>query len=183
MFNESKLASELKSAYKHGYRIMSVDGILYIITNYFIVKIPLEDVPRKVLGVLVEHIGYIPENCAISCSKNAANQTLIKESLHAMISANDFETQIFAYSTTLNFKSTFKLFQKENNEIVCIKEDLLGLLEIDSPPMINTSNTRAVWVGKAASNGTGMYLIIGVSPSKDDIQLNYLEQFDWRIKD
>ena len=142
----------------------------------------LEEIPRKVLGILVEHIGYIPYDCAIQCGHKVSNQTIIPESILPDIRVDDFIKQEFAYRTPLTHEGLL-LFQKNNKEIVGIDSDLLLLLEYRDAPMINKSNTRAVWVSKRENTGAKLMYILNASPSKDSLKLNYLEQFDWRIKD
>ena len=183
MFNERRLVAELKHAYKYGYNIYCKAGVLHIITTHFTIKTHLEEIPRKVLSILVEHVGYIPEDCAISCANEQTNQLLLEDALMPMVNISDFNEGQYAFNTRITYGASLKLFQKSNREIVGIDADYLSLLESPQPPKINISNSRAAWVGLGENTKSPLMLILNASYSKDNVQLNYLEQFDWRIKD
>lgn len=67
--NEKKLLASLRAAYKdHGYQVRKYGGYLELRTTGYTLQILEQYVPRKLLGLLVEHIGKLPEG-AWECRK------------------------------------------------------------------------------------------------------------------
>lgn len=61
MLNEKNLIKELKRAYKNeGYTVQRISQCFQIVTGYCAIAVVDDFMPRKVLGLLVEHIGEVP---------------------------------------------------------------------------------------------------------------------------
>lgn len=75
MINEKKLLRQMKQEWKEtGYEVFPVDGTTVIAGRAWAVQIPNNLVPRRVLGLMVEHIGEIPTT-AWRCRKDGTQAT------------------------------------------------------------------------------------------------------------
>ena len=182
LLNESKFAAELKSAYKYGYTVQFNEGKIFILTSSFVIKTHLEDLPRKVLGILAEHIGYLPNDITLYVSRGTDNQIVMPESIETDIRIDDFPEAVYAIPTPLTYKS-FSLFQKDDQQIIALNGDAIILLEAPRPPLINRTNTRAMWIDQSNIDASGIFLITTCMASRDSVQLNHLEQFNWKISE
>ena len=79
MIDEGGMLRVMKDAYKAtGYIVINDAGTVTIRTGVWMTQMPFRVLPRKVLALLVEHIGTIPEdNEAFKCSKDGGAQTLV----------------------------------------------------------------------------------------------------------
>ena len=71
MIDEGGMLRVMKDAYKAtGYIVINDAGTVTIRTGVWMTQMPFRVLPRKVLALLVEHIGTIPEDkAAFRCSK------------------------------------------------------------------------------------------------------------------
>lgn len=81
MIDEGGMLRVMKDAYKAtGYIVINDAGTVTIRTEFWMTQMPIRMLPRKVLALLVEHIGTIPEDKeAFRCSKGGGAQTLVFE--------------------------------------------------------------------------------------------------------
>ncbi len=78
MISETGLVRAMKSAWKEGGYTVTVRGeMIFIRYNVWEVLLPVKYLPRKVLALLVEHIGSIVKDGeAYTCSKKGGAQTV-----------------------------------------------------------------------------------------------------------
>ena len=79
MIDEGGMLRVMKDAHKAtGYIVINDAGTVTIRTGVWMTQMPLRVLPRKVLALLVEHIGTIPEDkAAFRSSKGGGAQTLV----------------------------------------------------------------------------------------------------------
>ena len=83
IISEKGLVRAMKSAWKAGgYRVADISGGAVIWTSDWCVRCGWHSLPRKVLGLIVEHAGIIPErDHALALMKNMDPQWILKESV------------------------------------------------------------------------------------------------------
>lgn len=81
MINEKRLCAAMKEAYKGGgYTVYTATGDIYLRGLSWLVRMPVEDLPRKALALLVEHMAIIPkEREAYRNSKAGGVQSIIAD--------------------------------------------------------------------------------------------------------
>ncbi|MFA9381493.1 MAG: hypothetical protein ACERKO_10595 [Acetanaerobacterium sp.] len=178
LIHEKALARELKTAWKNGgYRVVVREDYLYIISSAWAAVISADDTPRHILGLLAEHIGNLPGDQAMLIRKDTDNQMVMQQDMDQLleqIRRTDRET---ATPTQLIWKSRWRLYQKPDHSISGLDTELLGILQHqgDKPPLITSTGGGAKWQDHDST------VVIMCMSRKDNVHLDYLEQFDWRI--
>ena len=82
MIDEKKLVKALKSAAKAGYNLFVTEGkapLLYLFTPDWLLRLPMRELPRAVLALIVEHTGRIPEPGDCSAVYADGEQAILPE--------------------------------------------------------------------------------------------------------
>lgn len=61
LLDEDKVSAMLKKEHKHGYSIIVDENAVTVMTEKWMITMTRDQVPRKVLGTLVEHMGLLPQ--------------------------------------------------------------------------------------------------------------------------
>lgn len=134
MINEKGLLAAMKKAYKsRGYVICAYreddEKRYFINAHYWCVDIASNSLPRKVLSLIVEHIGDIPEGCTLEVTKTFGLQEVMKETvldLKEKITSDEGET---IKKTPLCFKNLQVWQVEENLEIVLLDPNFSSIVE------------------------------------------------------
>lgn len=134
LVSEKGLVRALKDAYRRqGYTVLNSGTELTIYTPLWFVRTTWEELPRKVLGAIVEHMGTIPstEN-ALYIKKDADPQTVLQD-----IVGQDVSTWLqddpgeLVYMTPVVYYGE-RVFQSGNMQCYAADELPLGIVEDDA---------------------------------------------------
>lgn len=153
--NEKVLLRLMKNAWRgSGYHVAQAGliGGLWIGTGRWAVLLHRDAVPRKVLALLVEHIGEVPQESAWRCSKAGGAQSMLLESeLRAIETVLDAEHEadpavIYYTGMTAN---GWELWQQPWNNRVSAYDPELADLGGETVPkaktMPETAGPALVW--------------------------------------
>ncbi len=179
LINEKALARQLKEAWRSGgYRVADLDGLMYIAAYTWAITIRTEDIPRKVIGLLAEHLGYLPDDTPVRVHKGMDNQTMILDELTKLFIDLDEGNWYPACATNIIWKDSWRLFQRADHNIHGVDIALLDLL--------NHAGLKGQEVredGKATRYCGDEEQTVFLMPMdrKDNLHLDFIEQFDWRL--
>lgn len=157
ILSESGLKRRLKSELKTGYNLYArEDGQILFIQGYeWFLVVQQMFLFRSVLGLLVEHIGYIPTNDSITVQKDREPQTIIPETAEDAIRAWQTvhkETRPAEYKPTLLYTATCRLYQNEDTKkIIHIPLQGLDMMERPAPPPLQIAPDCCMWNDEYAS--------------------------------
>ncbi len=180
LLTEQGLARELKNAWKHGgYRIMQQDHALYILAPTWAAIIDADEVPRKIIGILAEHMGELPCEQGMHIKKKWDNQYIVPGEMELEFARLEDKPSAEAVAISLTWKTGWRLYQKPDHSIHGVDAGLLELLNHGGlkPPMITVDGHMACW----QDDTTTVYICC--MSRRDNVHLDYLEQFDWRISE
>lgn len=90
IISEKGLCKAMNDAAAHGgykLRFNYDDDTLTVLTEEWLVNVETEKIPRKVLGLIVEHFGYIPEG-GCYCVRKKKDEVDIQNYMHATFSVD-----------------------------------------------------------------------------------------------
>ena len=177
--NESGMCRQIKAAYKGGYKIFTADDCLTIKTPYWLYRAEMKDVPGKVLGLLVEHIGTLDIAGGMLIAKDAPNQIILEEAIPDEINILQADYQSQTVEIPIIYKGVWQLYQSDIAQgIVGFHRKLLDMLDEFIPPLTNENLTSGILEDEGTTQS--MY-IQGMSHDQENVVMSHLEQFDFDI--
>lgn len=173
MVNENRLVGAVKDAWKHeGYQACIVDGRAIIKTGFFLVQIREEHIPRKLLGLLVEHIGEIPRRLWM-CQKGVPARLLTEDVPGDFADPNVVE----GLRTCLTLDG-YQVWQRRG-DLSC------ELFDGDLTAILDREDGEAFWMGSKddpslrIEQDTARLLIAGVRDLRRTMELEELGRSQW----
>ena len=174
--NEKRLLACLRDAYKKdGYQVRKHGGYLELRTEDFVLQIRESFVPRKLLGLLVEHIGKLPEG-TWECRKGAPASELMIDAAAAadIITAMSGDP---GRRTPLAMNGS-PIWQREH-DLECL------LLEADFTAILDREDREETYVGNRqepflrVEQETARMLVWGRIDRGHEVELKELSRFQW----
>ena len=178
VIHEKGLLSAMKEAYKNdGYEIecKETGGIkeIHIEAPCWYVMCVLKNLPRKVLGLIVEHLGEIPAPGQAFQIKKGQTQTKIitaGQDSFGGVTPDDFVNPARVVKTALVYRYGNIWQQRRGNKVFWINPDLEDIMLI---------NTAVVSPGEKVLTITGTVSTVAIKPSEpqkpeDKRMLDYL---------
>lgn len=172
--NEKKLLASLRAAYREsGYQVRKYGGYLELRTGGFTLQIREKFVPRKVLGLLVEHIGKLPEG-AYDLRKGEPASELTIDAAADMISARQ---GVPGRRTPLTLNG-FPVWQREG-DLECL------LIDADNSGILIPDDNEETYVGDRSDpflrveQETARLLAWGRIDHGREVELNDLSRCQW----
>lgn len=132
MIDETKAAAALKAAYKNGYHVEFSGEYISVRAGFWALRVKSEWFPSKLLGLIVEHIGAVPEpDTAYKLRKDEAPQC---EELDVEETAwekllKDIEQSDLIRKTDLTMGGD-EIWQEQNKlRCVCVDPDYSRIIE------------------------------------------------------
>ena len=183
LISETGLCSRIKSAHKYGYTITGYetqgDSLITIDGGDWIVQSYRELLPRKVLGLLVEHIGYLPENESLRIERKAANQVLMRDVADAPLAEYErIMSQIEGWvlgPIPFIWRDRWQLMQREDLQICAISLNTMTLIEPSRVVVPVQYDDCAVW----SMDGERVFARVS-TPVAIGETLSVLVSADWR---
>lgn len=152
--NEKGLLKAMKSAAKVGYKVVAQGDSFSVFSWSWYVHISKEKLPRSVLALLVEHIGFIPHDgdCLLVSAKEEV-QTVMRDTMDEEVRRWSFgETNGEARMVPVLYKGR-QIFQTEDRKCYAVEPGALGLLTRyaaleDSAVVLD--GKRMIWVGNGS---------------------------------
>lgn len=139
MINEKGLLRAMKNAYRGGgYEVAGYgeENTLFISGYGWCVRVPQKQCPRKVLALLVEHVGLIPEGEAFQVRKGEGAQDILLsvalgfENRVARLMGDDLPVKI--RKTAMTWKG-WRIWQKVESGIVLAFDSGLAAIGLGDP--------------------------------------------------
>ena len=139
MINEKGLLRAMKSAYRGGgYEVAGCgeENELFINGYSWCVKVPQKQCPRKVLALLVEHVGLIPEGEAFRVQKLDGAQTIV---LSMALQSKNSLCELFRREFPKDIRQTamtwkgWRIWQKSDTGTVLAFDGALTALGLGDP--------------------------------------------------
>lgn len=172
--NEKRLLACLRDAYKKdGYQVRKHGGYLELRTAHFVLQIRERFVPRKLLGLLVEHIGKLPEG-AWECRKGAPASELVIDAAADIITA---KTGVPGRRTPLAMNG-YPIWQREQ-DLECL------LLDAEFTSILDREDREETYVGDRQDpflrmeQETARMLVWGKIDRGHEVELKELSRFQW----
>lgn len=178
VINEKGLLRAMKEAYKSdGYEIecKEIGGVreIHIETPSWYVMCVLKNLPRKVLGLIVEHMGEIPEQGQAAQVKKKETQTKIftqGRDAFGGVTPDDCINPPRVIKTALVYRYSNIWQQRRGNKVFWIDPDLEDIMLM---------NTAITCLGEKVLNITGTVSSVSIKPSnpqkaEDKRMLEYL---------
>lgn len=127
---ESRVCALVRHAHKDGYSIYIDTALIAVKTWKFILAMQIKEVPPKILGMLVEHIGSLSVAECMQVRQGQPNQIIMREAAKPDMDLIGTETPHGTIEVPLIYKDRFRLFQQEGNlRIVGFDADLLDMAD------------------------------------------------------
>lgn len=181
VIDEGGLAGLLKRAYRNGYDIVMDENTVVFMGNEWLVEVPRADIPRKVLGTMVEHMGMLPETeAAMTVCRDRDNQEIIPDAAWGTVREWK-ETRQGSEAVVLPLGwGGAQLYQAHDQRIVGVASDLLRVLDHANAPPLILDGDRAMWTGDGqVVIAKGYHPFSGLSAERWGV----LEGIDWSRKD
>lgn len=149
--NEKGLLKAMKSAAKYGYHVFAEENGIVIFTQKWYVRIAAGKVPRSVLALLVEHIGFIPcaGDCMLVSAKEEA-QSILRDVMDEEMRRWTFGNAAGeARMVPILYKGR-QIFQMDNDRCYAVDPGALGLLTryaAENGNCVVKDNCRMIWLG------------------------------------
>ena len=176
--SEKGLLKAMKDAYKlSGYVVAARDdsGIKEIVIqepDRWKVLIEEYNMPRKVLGLIAEHLGKIPEPGEVFQVKKGEAQTVLDGVIDTDSSKSELQKEI--YKTELTWQGC-RLWQTEDKEIVSIDPELESIMSSYGREVFIDGNGIISVTGYASS-----VFITAYQNKKDTNRMQYLSGYNWK---
>ena len=153
MVSEQGLVKAMNKAFSSiaGYTIAMVDDLLYIQTECWEVLIRMEQIPRKVLALTVEHVGSIlKDGEAYQCSKKGGAQLVAAQFLWESLSKlRESEPTKEVAKTKLHFEGN-EIWQGAGSlEVVALRPEHTGIIDIKEPGVAYLWGQSVLWMDDA----------------------------------
>lgn len=179
LINEKALARQLKEAWRSGgYKVADIDGLMFIATIDWAIIIRTEDIPRKVIGLLAEHLGYLPDEDPVHVRKGMDNQMMIVDELTELFHELNTGNWHSACATNIIWKDSWRLFQRADHNIHGVDIALLDLLNHAG---IKGQDVREDGKATRYCGDEEQTVFLVPMDRKDNLHLDFIEQFDWRL--
>ena len=178
VINEKGLLRAMKEAYKSdGYEIecKQTGGIkeIHIETTRWYVMCVLKNLPRKVLGLIVEHLGEIPApGQAVQVKKKECQTKIITENRDAFrgITPDDCINPPSVHKTNLVYRYSNIWQQGRGNKVLWVDPDLEDIMNLHG---------KVVCLGEKVLHMAGTHSSVSIAPSdpqraQDKRMLEYL---------
>ena len=183
LLDEDKVSAMLKKEHKHGYDIIVDEAAVTVMTEKWMITMARDQIPRKVLGTLVEHMGLLPQAPAsLKVIKgDLGNQELIWDVAAADIEAMRRVTAEAkpAELTKLIYEG-LALWQAEDRLLYGAVSGVRHLLEAPERGAMVLDGDRIMWTDE------GQRLIMTCFRPYSGIEAErwqVLESADWRKKE
>lgn len=144
IINEKGLVRAMKEAYRYGgYKVAGIgmedNPYLMINNRFWAVEIEMENMPRKALGLLAEHVGKIPAIGEAYQVKKGEVQTVIYAT--AVSPIHDLDEQAMeddlpkVCETSLTWNGANIWQRADNMEIVLINPDFEDIVDFSNRPV------------------------------------------------
>ena len=174
--NEKSLVAAMKDSYKGtGYSVAIGEGVVHLADHSWSVRCTEDDLPRKALGLIAEHLGKIPkEGTAFRISKAMGIQQQIFEE---MVGGEEIIERGCACGdrcvvTGLTING-LDLWQGENGGIVLASPERE---EMWVPASLCMASDK--WMG-IRDESSAVYIMLEEVPHTIKTKLAYLEKFRW----
>lgn len=175
MLSERGLLSALKAAWKRsdGYELVENGGNIGICAGQWTVVCESQLLPRKVLALIVEHLGSIPRNEAWRLGKGFGAQKILHNVTWEIITETVKPSADEPIGrTSLEFNGA-RLWQgTETQRVVAMDQDLTEILSIGQPGEPMRQEDGILWVDR------GVTVFIEGLPF-DGADREYLEKRKW----
>ena len=183
MIKESGLVALMKDAYKDGYDILAASAgeraHLTIKTPEWMVSARVRDIPRKALGLLVEHLGYMPTDEAVRACKGEEPQSIIRgvmeDEVAALMARITDAPAMPCHRVPLIYRGQIVLWQQTDGRIVGLPGYRMRMV-VSGVKAVQTIHGRclSVWRGDA-----GELVAVECGPVADNPLLAHLELVSW----
>jgi hypothetical protein len=151
--NEKGLLKAMKSAAKGGYKVFADEHSVTLFHWNWYVHIKRENLPRSVLALLVEHIGFIPSEGDCLQVFSTASQAVMRDTMDEEVRGWSFgETNGEARMVPVLYKGR-QIFQTEDRECYAVEPGALGLLTryaAEKDAAVVLDGKRMIWVGNSS---------------------------------
>ena len=171
LIDEKGLARLLKREYKHGgYKVIQQDNTTII--GAAGMAVVMTAVPRAILGLLVEHSGTIPRDCAIQVAYGMDNQVMLTGAALG-VPTNIEDGDGPAARTPLTWDGR-RLYQCKDGGVVMVSEAALSLLESElREPIVSQQGGVAAWYGDEEE------LFVPITTVQENVHLAALAGHRW----
>lgn len=180
IINEKSLIANVKKAYKDsGYRVVCKDRggeeWISIIGNTFIANMTVASLPRKVLGLIAEHAGRLPEkDTCLKLSKDDV-QTAMIDSVPTIQELFDDNSHKETVPTNLTWKGHEVWQCPEIKRCFLLNPELRNMITLNGK-CVQKTDGRSVVVYDSVSE----IYILNTSEDEDDAHvLRHLEKWSW----
>ena len=162
MIDERSLLAAIKDAWRTGgYSVVGNGGELVLQGSGWLAVLPRGIVPRKVLALLVEHLGEIPEGAWKVYKKQGAQAQMVDMALEAVDTIRrELESEPNpreAHRTAMTWKN-WEVWQTESLKVATFDPDLVAMGVGDAMAY----GQRLVWDDEGG--------LLVVAPRRDDIE-------------
>lgn len=184
MLNEKGLAAAMKLAWKgNGYTAAIADGKIMLKGNAWGVCYDLAKLPRKCLGLLVEHIGGLPDGACFKLQKDLGAQTkLLDEELafwDEKLRIGENGEEIHALRPTMLTLSGFWLWQDmQTLKIWKVDREYSRILEADALTG-GALFAPDVWPALVFTDSYGFAVVMPRERAAEDAMMERLDGFPW----
>lgn len=171
MVDERGLVRLMKEAWKTktGYIMANLNGGLYIQTDAWEVLIPGVMVPRKVLALMVEHVGsFLRDGEAVCCSKNGGAQEVALQFLQNSAAKMEKAENLKRAERTRLAWDGYDLWQSEENlQILGVAPEYEALVSVEAPGAPFFFGASVMWKDEAYICVRGVQLppVVGIQLS------------------
>lgn len=177
VINEGGFAGVIRQSYKQGYDVILGESRVCVKTEDFLAEVERDALPRKALGLIVEHLGLLPEaREAVTIQKDRDNQSVIWDAALGDVRAWK-DTQGGQETRALPLRmGRLRLFQAEDGRITGIDEGILKMLETPERGAVAIGDERVMWTGDGE-----LVILRGYRPCSGKLleQWTALERVDW----
>lgn len=182
IINEKALAAAMKDSYKgEGYEVagysLGEDRFLLLHGIGWMVEMPLANAPRKILGLMAEHLGVIPgPDEAYRVRKRTGQQTeipaMILREMEKLDNAAEAGNPEIYEQIPLTYTGHELWQESEGLKIVAADSDMTQIARTLDHPVCIGGNTL-LWIGKISR------VAVTVENWEDHPALRFLEQKQW----
>lgn len=175
--NEAGLCTAMKAAYKgEGYKVAGIDADILIAAPGWCVVLRREKVPRKALGLIVEHVGDIPRHGeAYQVQKKQVQTEIHGITCQILVKIQDEKVERRQVKPTGLHWGRYILCQRlDDLKIVKVDPDTGAIMS--AAPKIEMLGEDVLTVHGLASD---VYIDISPTLHEEAIQLNHLAKLQW----
>lgn len=175
ILHEKGLCRLLKQEHKkNGYVIVQEGSLTVIGVARMAVVMQSSEVPRQLLGLLVEHSGEVPKDCAIRVMDGVDNQTMLRDAgLGARTSVED---AFPAEHTAIIWDGCARVYQCQDGRVFAIEEKYLETVSgAAGDPVVDLEHEVAAWYG------TDEEIYVPIVTKKENAHLAALESHRWTL--